>query len=247
MGNGDGTFGPVATYDKGGLGNLGSPVAIADLNHDGIPDLAVGNYCPGFIGVCSDHAPVGVLLGRGDGTFQGVVTYDSGGADVASITVADLNGDGNADLLVAPLDVLLGNGDGTFKPPVAYSSPGTFQLLVADVNGDGKLDLISGGDTGHQVGVNLGHGDGTFDPALVFPAGGVEYSWIAVADVSGDGKPDILTANWSRPNGSRSQDGTVGVLLHANLVTKVTLTSSPSPSYFGQVTTFTATVTSTKG
>ena len=247
LGNGDGTFGPVTTYDKGGLGNLGSPVTIADLNHDGNLDLVVGNYCPGFIGVCSDHAPVGVLLGRGDGTFQGVVTYDSGGADVESITVADVNGDGIPDLLVAPLDVLLGNGDGTFQPPVAYSNPGTSQLFVADVNGDGKLDLITGGDLTRNVGVNLGHGDGTFDPALVFPSGGVLGSWIALADVSGDGKLDILAANGANANPYASLNGTVGVLLHANLATATALASSLSPSFFGQPTTFTATVSSAKG
>ena len=42
-----------------------------------------------------------MLLGNGDGTFQPAVSYGSGGLDAASVAVADLNGDGKPDLLVA--------------------------------------------------------------------------------------------------------------------------------------------------
>ena len=44
---------------------------------------------------------VGVLLGNGDGTFQSAVSYNSGGYYAISIAVADVNGDGKPDLLVA--------------------------------------------------------------------------------------------------------------------------------------------------
>ena len=44
---------------------------------------------------------VGVLLGNGDGTFQTAVTYGSGGYYAYSVAVADVNGDGKPDLLVA--------------------------------------------------------------------------------------------------------------------------------------------------
>src|SRR5260370_16765780 len=70
---------------------------------------------------------VGILLGNGDGTFQGVVTYDSGVELAVSVTVSDVDGDGIPDLLFAGfsgLGVLLGNGDGTFQPPLTYGSGG---------------------------------------------------------------------------------------------------------------------------
>ena len=70
MGNGDGTFQTAVPYSAG-QGSLNS-VAVADLNGDGIPDLAVANYA-------GDNGPIGVLLGKGDGTFQSVVNYSSGG------------------------------------------------------------------------------------------------------------------------------------------------------------------------
>jgi hypothetical protein len=59
------------------------------------------------------------------------VTYSSGGERPASVVVADVNGDGKPDVIVAnefsnSVGVLLGNGDGTFQPVVAYSVGGLF-------------------------------------------------------------------------------------------------------------------------
>src|SRR5207302_10598031 len=102
---------------------------------------------------------VGVLLGNGDGTFQAAVTYGSGGYLAWSVAVADVNGDGKPDLLVAnqctgnvtsctnskgAIGVLLNNGDGTFQSAVAYYSGGEFAsfLVAADVNGDASPDLL---------------------------------------------------------------------------------------------------------
>ena len=85
-------------------------------------------------------------MGNGDGTFQTVVTYGSGGSDAISVAVADVNGDGKPDLMVAnecgdskcatsgTVGVLLGNGDGTFQTAVTYGSGGqrTASVAVAD-------------------------------------------------------------------------------------------------------------------
>ena len=141
-----------------------------------------------------------MLLGNGDGTFQPAVTYRTGGGQAWSVAVADVNGDGNADLVVANYDdnllgVLLGNGDGTFQPAVAYSSGGSggsIALAVADVNGDHKPDLLVAISSNNTVGVLLGNGDGTFQTAVPYNSGGSGPGAVAVADVNGDGKPDLL-------------------------------------------------------
>lgn len=104
---------------------------------------------------------MGVLLANGDGTFQTPFNYNtgSGGAN-HSVAIADLNGDGHPDVVVASecltsecshgadpggVSVLLGNGDGTFQNPINYSSggPDALSVAVADVNGDGRPDLVA--------------------------------------------------------------------------------------------------------
>ncbi len=217
LGKGDGTFQTAIAYVSGG--SSVSSVAVADVNGDGIPDVAVVNGCGG--GNCANEGTIGILLGNGDGTFQAPVIYSSGGYRTVSLAVADVNGDSKPDLVVVAnplvancggscgpgngvLDVLLGNGDGTFKPAVTYDSGGNdaVSAAVADVNGDGKPDLVvanacfaSGGICPGQLGVLLGNGDGTFQAAMAFASGGAFSSSIAIADVNGDGRPDLLVAN----------------------------------------------------
>ncbi len=156
MGNGDGTFQPAEEYSTGGF--RANSIAIGDVNGDGRPDLAVVNQCAS-IANCS-FGSVGVLLGNGDGTFQPVVAYGSGGYDADSVVIGDVNGDGNPDLVAANycnklnrngsceargvVSVLIGNGDGSFRTAVAYNSGGYWgeSVALADVNGDGKPDLL---------------------------------------------------------------------------------------------------------
>jgi hypothetical protein len=236
------------------------------VNRDGKPDLIVAKDC--FDNSCANGA-VGVLRGNGDGTFQQVVNYRSGGAFPRSVAAADVNGDGKPDLLVAnycsasgvsgcdfsvdgSVGVLLGNGDGTFQAAVAYDSGGSgaVSVAVADVNGDGKLDLLVANlcapecSDGGAVGVLLGKSYGTFaHPVRLLPAAN---NSVAVADVNGDGKPDVLVAT-----NDATGMGAVGVLLNNTAIapryTKTVVSTSGSPSLVGQPVTFTAIVTSTKG
>ena len=64
LGKGDGTFGPAVRYSSGG--SQPYAVAVADLNGDGRPDLAVANAL---------SSSIAVLLGDGDGTFKPAVVY----------------------------------------------------------------------------------------------------------------------------------------------------------------------------
>jgi hypothetical protein len=195
-------------------------IAIGDVNGDGIPDLVVASECE--IGGCYG-GEVSVLLGNGDGTFQAAVAYSSGGIDAASVAIADLNGDGIPDLVVASdqcqgctgsISVLLGNGDGTFQAAVFYNSgfTGATSVAIGDVNGDGIPDLIAAG--GSDVGVLLGNGDGTFQPGITYGSGGYGAISVVVADVNGDGHLDLIVASVCMSSGCDGDSpGGVGVLL----------------------------------
>jgi Bacterial Ig-like domain (group 3)/FG-GAP-like repeat/FG-GAP repeat len=222
MGVDAGSFLQVPTYRSGGF--EADSVAVADVNEDGKPDLIVANNCASS--GCSNSS-VSVLLGNGDGTFQAAVSYGAGGEGAQSVVVADVNGDGKPDIIVAnnfsnTVSVLLGNGDGTFQAAVNHDSGGfeAVSAAVADVNGDGKPDIIvanlcaSGGNClgPPTVGVLLGRGDGTFKRALTRTLDGYLAEWVAVADVNGDGKPDIIVAIYCN-SASNCDNRLVDVLL----------------------------------
>ena len=221
LGNGDGTFGAPFSYSSGGY--YAVSIAVADVNGDGKPDVVVTNSC--FKNPCTSQSTVGVLMGKGDGTFKAAVTHVTGGGYASSVAIADLNHDGKLDLVVANqcqtndvcntggnAGVLLGNGDGTFQPAVTYGSGGFYAevISVADVNDDGKPDLLvgnlcsgndfsscpgGGGTADTTVGVLLGNGDGTFQPVVAHDTGGQEALAVVAADVNGDGKPDLIVGN----------------------------------------------------
>jgi hypothetical protein len=202
------TFAPRQTFT---VGANPVSVAVADLTGDGQPDLIVANQgdnaTPGSVSVLRNSSGSGMLSFATQQTF-------TVGLSPTSVAVADVNGDGNLDLIVANQDdstvsVLLGNGSGSsgvsFQPQRSFAT-GVFPAAVAvgDVNGDGKPDLVTfdfGGDT---ASVLLGNGDGTFQDQPGLGVGPGPQS-VAVADLNGDGKPDLIVAD--------SASNTVSVLL----------------------------------
>jgi Bacterial Ig-like domain (group 3)/FG-GAP-like repeat len=143
------------------------------------PGAYVGTTTTGvyvFAGVGYGSMSNDLYVLSGTTTFT-IATYAYAAAGV--LTAADLNGDGNGDLVVTnstlttngSVSVLLGNPDGTFKTAVSYptAGAGAIAAVIDDVNGDGKLDIVSVSDT-QQISVLLGNGDGTFAAAQSFAA-----------------------------------------------------------------------------
>jgi len=227
LGNGDGTLRTAVTYNSGGIYATG--VAVGDLNADGKPDIVVVNCGNASSNQCiGPGGNAGILFGNGDGTFQPVVSIALGGGGYGAIAaaIADVNGDGKNDIVVAGDcssggcgGVLLGNGDGSFRSEIPFGSAGliAFSLAVGDLNGDGKLDAVIGNQcaqpacTSSTVGVALGNGDGTFPTAVAYDSGGIYPDGVAIADLRGIGKADIVIANSS--TSIAINQGDVGVLI----------------------------------
>lgn len=191
LGTGDGTFTLKDSYAEVSPQQPGS-IAIADFNGDGKSDVASANV---------------VLLGNGDGSFQGNValTVPFGSAGVTG----DFNNDGNPDVVLlssngnlSDLSILLGDGTGRFSLAQAYTlpSPG-YAIATADLNGDGKLDIVAvtiDSTTGDwSLNILLGNGDGTFGVPTILPQGETQSQvpQLVIADLNGDHKPDVVVLN----------------------------------------------------
>ncbi len=191
------------------VGNGSSPhsAITADVNNDGIPDIIVANY---------EVNSVGILLNRGNGTFNAQVSYSTGyGSNPYSVAAADVNSDNKTDIVIADntagnVGVMLNAGNGIFNAPTIYTT-GVLSyprsVAVSDVNDDNQIDIIVANEFGSNIGVLLNEGDGTFSAQTTYSTGSGSEPWfVAVADVNGDYKPDIIAVNYNVNN--------VGVLLN---------------------------------
>jgi FG-GAP-like repeat len=192
MGNGDGTFGsPISSFTGVSGLNLG-PMVAGDFNQDGKSDLVVVSEND----ATTNSSPMYMLLSEGNGTFQETFLYDLAYGSVPGLATADLNNDGNPDLVAGqPNQVLvfLGRGDGSFAAPVSYATNNSFSssVVIGDFNGDGKPDIVA--VTSGQILFFAGNGDGTFR-APVLTSTVLEGTQLVAGDFNGDGLLDLAMA-----------------------------------------------------
>src|ERR1700691_148981 len=182
LGNGDGTFQPVASITTFAC-TLEGGLVTGDFNNDGHLDFAVVSGTNG--GDCNfNPGTLWIFLGNGAGGFTLKASYAEIGPPAnneiaGGLIVDDLRGNGRLDLLAIDpnngVDVFLGNGDGTFLAPtaVAISSPGSTGAITAgDVNHDGKPDLVVASNVSSDgIYVLIGNGDGTFQSPVFYQQG----------------------------------------------------------------------------
>ena len=183
-------------------------IAVADINHDGKPDVIVAN---------TDDGTISVLLGDGKGQFSPAAGSPVAcGRNPSDIAVADMNGDGIPDLVIANtqtpyITILLGNGKGEFQPaphsPFATAShPHPHGVVVGDFMGNGKPAVVTDSWGSSQILLipSDGHGN-LLLPGKFFSADLHSDAGVRAADFNHDGHLDIVTTN--------QRDGSVGLLL----------------------------------
>ncbi|UFW53238.1 MULTISPECIES: FG-GAP repeat domain-containing protein [Bradyrhizobium] len=216
LNNGDGSFGAPRTILNQYQGDAGVlSLAVGDLNGDGRPDLAAGQW----------SYTVSIVLGNGDGTFQAQHDYTTPYVN-PYVTIGDVNGDGRPDVGGGNM-LFLGNGDGTFTvathlvdgPGGIHPAPINFpdSQVLLDLNGDGRPDAASSVYGQSYVSVQLGNGDGTFGPGGTYAVGQGNQPVVA-ADLNGDGRPDLVVPN--------SATNSLSVLINTGPTRVVSVTAS---------------------
>jgi hypothetical protein len=177
-----------------GAGPVPRAVAVGDFDNDGGDDLAVagGNEI--------------VIFTDADATLVQRTSLTA--PSVSTVVAADLDVDGNQDLLAGSSGeghvlVFNGLGDGTFLPGREYvARTNVASLYVADFDGDEVPDVAV---AGNGLTVLIGNGDGTLatPPSVLlfcatFPLTPCGASTLTGGDFDSDGDTDVAVA--LRPN-----------------------------------------------
>lgn len=211
---GDGRGGFTDVSDRLPRRSQGNALAIGDVNGDGLPDIVIGNSSeprPGeakpdpqdFLWI-NDRARPGHFVGT---TSTGLPRDRE---DAQGIALADLDGDGDLDMVVAnespPNRLFLNDGAGRFmdasdrlelKVPLE-----TREVHVFDANGDDRPDILFLNLTSNNKGwdkdpqsrllVNDGHGRFRDETGTRLPKHRFSSWGGTVLDINRDGAPDLL-------------------------------------------------------
>src|SRR5436190_1838116 len=217
---------PPPTVNITRMASVNMNVWPGDFNGDGITDLAASDPWsnvdgPGRVLVTLGHGNLDVVVitdntvfvypGNGDFTFGAPAQLTTGAVPLDG-AIADLNGDGRKDIVVAnheslSISIFLNQGGLTFTGADMPLDLKTNDVVARDLNGDGKMDLVVAVSESHfsaagefHLGgfayVLFGNGDGTFAPPNKYQT--APGAWqVVLGDFNRDGVVDIATANRS--------------------------------------------------
>ena len=220
-------------------------LAVRDLDGDGKPELIVGNFGDSTVSVFPNIGQPGII---DTNSFAPAVIFGTG-ANPQALAVADLDGDGQPDIVTANNNYSTDNsvsilrntssrGSISFAPHVDLAGrPTSFAVVIGDLDGDGKPDLaVSSFDAGQAVSVYRntstpgGITTSSFAANVDFDAGGWGNA-LALGDLDGDGKPDLAVVTQLPDHLSVFQNiGTPGSFTAGSLAPRVDYPAGWNPN-----------------
>lgn len=213
--NGDGTMDAISASIKDnkvawhnnedGLGTFGLEYNVtahadelrsiknADIDGDGFQDVVSASYV--------DDKVAWYRNLDGEGNFSTQQIISTGNQGVKIIDVADIDGDGDNDIVTASfVQGYLGwyeniDGFGTFSDRIAIAEKTIDAMNFSDIDNDGDLDILIGGSNAIGWFENI-DGLGSFSAfiAITEDLNGVES--VFPADLDGDGDLDVISASY---------------------------------------------------
>jgi hypothetical protein len=207
-------------------------VAATDIDGDGDTDIIAGTRGAGAVLIYQN-------LGGAPPTFN-TITATTSAIDALDVAVADINGDGDRDILAADNSgdrAWWFESDGAATPAftqrlITSTIDGPFGVAGADIDRDGDTDVVTASFNDDAIvwHENLGGAPAAWTSHVIVddpdgPASGIQQGaidaprWLRLADIDADGDTDILTAGsrtdeyvWLANNGQPTPGFTLRVL-----------------------------------
>ncbi len=187
-------------------------IAFADIDGDGDQDVLLTGYAIGSFG----NAELYTNDGNGDYSLVGNTPFT--GVYHSYIAFADIDGDGDQDVLITGLnedsegisELYTNDGSGTYSlvENTPFTAVRNSSIAFADIDGDGDQDVLITGFDNNTIGISelyTNDGFGNFSLLTNTPFLGVDLGTVAFADIDGDGDQDVLITGRDNANNGISK------------------------------------------